>query len=72
MRVAGLGVSRADRRGVARFYLPGADDYALEISTAQHEEVLYEEALEPGKTYTYRPQEGVSVGRYYVLQPEPD
>lgn len=72
VRVAGLGESRADRRGVARFYLPGADDYALEISFSHHEEVLYEESLEPGKTYTYRPQPGVSAGRYYVLQSKPD
>ncbi|MEZ4502974.1 MAG: LicD family protein [Dehalococcoidia bacterium] len=67
VRVAGLGRSRANRRGVARFYLPGADDYALVVTANGTEEVLYEEELEPGRTYVYRADPSQTAGRYYAL-----
>ena len=34
------------------------------------EEVLYEEMLEPGKTYVYRPDPASSEGRIFVLAEE--
>ena len=65
--IAGLGRGRSNRDGYARFYLPGRDHYALAVSSNGVEEVLYEEKLEPGRTYVYRPEPGVSAGRYFVL-----
>ena len=70
IRVAGLGQTRTNRRGYARFYLPGPDDYALVITTPGLEEVLYEEELAPGRTYVYRPDPEKAAGRYYVLTEE--
>jgi hypothetical protein len=65
--VAGLCKTRTDRNGVAKFYLPGPDEYALEISWGEHEEVLYEEAMVAGKKYEYRPDPNETAGRYFVL-----
>ena len=65
--VAGLNRSRTNRRGVARFYLAGADHYALAVTAGGREEVLYEEALSPGRMYVYRPDPARPAGRYFVL-----
>ena len=70
VRVAGLSHVRTDRQGNAKFYLPGKDEYALTITANGREEVLYEEALEPGKSYVYRPDEKRSAGRYFILTEE--
>ncbi|MDA1004058.1 MAG: LicD family protein [Chloroflexi bacterium] len=67
VRVAGLGGATTNRRGIARFYIPTADDYALVIAWNGFEEVLYEEELTPGRTYVYSPDAEKTVGRYYAL-----
>ena len=68
--VAGLNRCTTNRQGYARFYLPGPDTYALAVTANGKEEVLYEEALTPGKTYVYRPDATKSAGRYFVLSEE--
>ncbi len=68
--VAGLGSCRANRNGYAKFYLPGPDHYAIVVTLNGIEEVLYEEALEPGKTYVYRPDPETPAGRYFILTEE--
>ena len=68
--VAGLNRSQTNRRGVAKFYLPGADNYALAVTAGGREEVLYEEALAPGRMYVYRPDPARPAGRYFVLTEE--
>jgi hypothetical protein len=65
--IAGLNRSRTNRQGYARFYLPGPDTYAVAVTADGNEEVLYEEALAPGKKYVYRPDASRSAGRYFVL-----
>lgn len=65
--VAGLGRSRTNRKGVAKFYLPGADTYALAVTANGREEVLYGEAMAPGHSYVYRPDPETDAGRHYVL-----
>jgi hypothetical protein len=65
--VAGLGVSRTSRKGVASLYLPRDDFYAVIVRWTGHEEILYLERLRPGPTYMYRPDAGVSEGRTGVL-----
>jgi hypothetical protein len=67
VRIAGLSRSRTNRDGVARFYLPLVENYAVTVVSNGLEEVLYEEALEPGKRYVYRPDPAQSAGRYFVL-----
>ncbi|MFC2015048.1 LicD family protein [Chloroflexota bacterium] len=68
--VVGLGRSKTNKQGYARFYLPYEDDWALVIKFAGHEELLYAEKVGPGKTYLYRPDAQVNSGRYYVLKTE--
>ncbi len=68
--VAGLSSTTTNRAGYAKFYLPGADEYALAITSNGVEEVLYEEALEPGRAYVYRPDANQTAGRYFILTPD--
>jgi len=70
VRIAGLSTTHTNREGVARFYLPIAENYAVTVVTGAFEEVLYEEALAPGKSYVYRPDPSQSEGRYFVLSEE--
>lgn len=65
--IAGLSRTKTNRRGLAKFYLPGPDSYALAITANGREEVLYEEALVPGGTYVYRPDPATPAGRYFAL-----
>ncbi len=65
--IAGMSQTRTNRKGFAKFYLPGPDEYAMAITANGREEVLYEEALSPGKNYVYRPDASQSAGRYFVL-----
>jgi hypothetical protein len=65
--IAGLNRSRTNRQGYAKFYLPGADNYAVAVTANGNEEVLYEESMEPGKKYVYRPDATQTEGRYFVL-----
>jgi hypothetical protein len=67
VRIAGITRTRTNRRGVARFYLPVVENYAVTVIANGLEEVLYEEALEPGKSYVYRPDPEQAEGRYFVL-----
>ena len=68
--IAGLGHYRTNRQGYARFYLPQHDFYALVIRHANHEEVLYEERMAPGRAYVYRPDPISASGRLSVLSRE--
>ena len=68
--VAGLGRCKANGAGYARFYLPGADAYAVAVTANGREEVLYEEAMAPGSTYVYRPDPEKAAGRYFILKKE--
>jgi len=68
--VTGLSVTRTNRRGYARFYLPYEDFYAFVVRSGNHEEVLYEEKIRPGATYVYRPDAEVTQGRYFALTEE--
>lgn len=68
--VVGLGRSRTNGKGHARFYLPADDMYAVVVRSGDHEEVLYEEELAPGKTYVYRPDPSRTAGRIFVLSEE--
>jgi hypothetical protein len=65
--IAGMSQTRTNRKGYAKFYLPGSDVYALAITANGREEVLYEEALSPGKNYVYKPDASQSAGRYFAL-----
>ena len=68
--IAGLNRSRTNRQGYTKFYLPGADNYAVAVTVGDNEEVLYEEAIAPGKRYVYRPDVNKFAGRYFVLTEE--
>ena len=70
VRIAGLSRSRTNRNGVARFYLPVAELYAVTVVANGLEEVLYEEALAPGGSYVYRPDAAQTAGRYFALTKE--
>lgn len=65
--VAGWGAYGTNRAGYARFFVPHDDVYALIIKVGDREEVLYEEQLEPGKTFVYRPDPAASSGRIFIL-----
>jgi len=55
--IAGLGTSRANKRGVVRFYIPKVDYYALVVTFDDHRGVLFVERIRPGQSYIYRPGE---------------
>ena len=65
--IAGLSRSKTNKKGIARFYLPGPSHYAVALSARGREEVLYEEALAPGGQYVYRPDRENPEGRYFAL-----
>jgi hypothetical protein len=65
--LAGLSQSKTNRQGIARFYLPKPDIYALAITANGREEVLYEEEMARGERYVYRPDPAKHEGRYFVL-----
>ena len=52
LAVAGLGRSRTDARGIARFYVPGFACYAMTVTYPGHRELLYEEFLTPDALIT--------------------
>jgi hypothetical protein len=68
--VAGMNRSKTDRNGLAKFYLPGPRHYAVAVTANGREEVLYVEAMAPGKTYVYRPDPAKPAGRYSALTEE--
>ncbi|MBE9513663.1 MAG: LicD family protein [Chloroflexi bacterium] len=55
--VAGLGISRANKQGVVRLYVPRFDYYALAVTFDGHKRVLFVEKITPGQSYVYRPGE---------------
>ena len=63
--VAGVGRSRTNKQGYARFYVPEEHLYAVIVRYDDHEEVLYEEVLTPGETYVYRPGPIVAPEQHY-------
>jgi hypothetical protein len=63
--VVGVGRSRTGKQGYARFYVPGADFYAVIVRYDGQEEVLYSEALTPGETYYYRPGPEITSEEHY-------
>ena len=68
--IAGLGLSKTNGQGCARFYLPSGDCYALVIRHDGHEEVLYQELMTPGGVYVYRPDPASPSGRLMALSSE--
>ena len=70
VRVAGVGHSRTDRAGYTRFHLPRDDWYALVIKYDEHEELLYQERLNRGRSYVYREDPSVCAGRLSILSTE--
>jgi len=52
--VAGIGISRANRQGIVRLYIPRVDYYALVVTFDDHRGVLYMEKVGPGQSYLYR------------------
>jgi hypothetical protein len=67
--VVGVGRSRTNRHGYARVYVSNARFHALVVRYEGHEEVLYEEIIERGETYVYRPDPSSTVGRIVALTP---
>lgn len=65
--IVGLGRSATNRQGYAKLYLPYDGIYALIIRFGNHEEVLYEEEINRGETYVYRPDVQLTSGRYFTL-----
>ena len=65
--VTGLDRSRTNSQGYARLYIPYSDLYALTVKFTNHEEVLYEEKLNPGETYLYKPDVQLTSARYFTL-----
>ena len=63
--VVGVGRSRTNTQGYARFYVPEEYYYAVIVRYGEHEEVLYTEVLTPGGTYVYRPGPEVSPEEHY-------
>lgn len=68
--VGGLGRSKTNKQGYARLYIPQVYFYALIVRFENHEEVLYEEKLNPGETYVYRTDVRLTSGRYFALSLE--
>jgi len=68
--VAGLGHSVTNSQGYARLQIPYSYIYSLVVRYADHEEVLYEEKLNPGTKYLYRADPQTTAGRIFTLTPE--
>ena len=70
VRIAAVGTYRTNKLGYADFHLPRYDWYAVVINHDDHEEVLYQEKLTPGKTYIYKPDHSAVSGRLGALSSE--
>ncbi|MDP6126900.1 MAG: LicD family protein [Dehalococcoidales bacterium] len=65
--VAGLGRTTTNGQGYARFCIPYSFIYSLILRFEDHEEVLYEENLSPGKKYVYQADDQTTSGRIFTL-----
>jgi len=63
--VTGVGRSKTNKQGYARFYVPDEYYYAVIVRYDGHEEVLYLEVLTPGGTYVYRPGPETTSEQHY-------
>ena len=63
--VAGIGRTTTDAQGLARFFVPEEIYYAVVVAYPGHREILYEEVLTPGASYTYRPGPIVTPEEHY-------
>ena len=63
--LVGIGRSKTNSEGYAKFYVPEKYDYAVNVKYGDHEELLYGEELIPGATYVYRPGPDVSPKEHY-------
>ena len=68
--VVGLAELNTDDNGYVEFGLPYNDFYAVVIKFENHDEILYQELLSPGASYTYTPDASVTNGRLMVLSQE--
>jgi len=68
--VVGLVEANTDDNGYVEFGLPYNDFYAVVIKFENHEEILYQELLSPGASYTYTPDASITNGRLMVLSEE--
>jgi hypothetical protein len=65
--VVGLGEAVTDDNGYVELGLPIKDFYAVVIKFGDHEEILYQELLDPGLSYVYTPDAAKNNGRCMVL-----
>ena len=65
--IVGLGEAVTDDNGYVELGLPYKDFYALVIKFDDHEEILYQELLDPGASYVYTPNASTNNGRCMVL-----
>ncbi len=63
--IAGIGRATANSTGEARFPVPGESYYAVTVAYPGHSELLYEEVIAPGASYTYRPGPIVTAEEHY-------
>ena len=68
--IVGLAEANTDDYGYVEFGLPYKDFYAVVIKFEDHEEILYQELLSPGASYTYTPDASITNGRLMVLSEE--
>jgi len=52
--LAGIGISRTNRKGIARLSIPLLDSYALVIRYGTQKYILYMERIGPGQSYIYK------------------
>ena len=65
--VVGLGEAITDDNGYVELGLPYKDFFAVVIKFDCHEEILYQELLDPGASYVYTPDASKNNGRCMVL-----
>ena len=68
--IAGIGRTKTNSLGYAKFHLSSDGWYAFVITYDQHEELLYMENVSRSQTYVYGPSSSASSGRYCVLSTE--
>ena len=66
--IVGIGRETTDDYGYAIFELVTEDYYAVDIGSGENREILYEEFLKPGRSYSYTVDPNERQGRMHVLQ----